>query len=124
MAHVQNTQNYSQVIPRAGHFTEYPTVKVFPYENQRKSLAYTQLKTPKGKLGEEEVEPGYVRPIIDEHTVIQSVLYQPSLPPRLTAWSQTSCCEPERQKQSFYAFSGSLSIMNFWRIWSLRRAVI
>jgi hypothetical protein len=56
-------QSYNEVIPRAGHFTEYPTVKDFPYDNQRKGVGYAKIRTPKGKLGEKVVQPGCVPPL-------------------------------------------------------------
>jgi hypothetical protein len=52
-------------------------VKDFPYDNQRKGVGYAKIRTPKGKLGEKVVQPGYVRTITDEHKVIQGVLYHP-----------------------------------------------
>ncbi|KAJ6022902.1 uncharacterized protein N7446_013255 [Penicillium canescens] len=73
----KNTSLSNERMSRTGHFTEYPAVKDFPYDKQRKEVGYAQIGTPKGKLGEKVVQKGCIRTVTDEHKVIRGVLYHP-----------------------------------------------
>lgn len=85
-------KNYGRVIPRTGHYTEYPTMD-YPYDNQTAEKgAFQARKTQKGTMVQERVNPGYVRTITDQNKHIEAVLYHPDtkkahgapLPPKAT----------------------------------------
>lgn len=77
MTRPKEFKNHDRVIPRTGHYTEYPT-EDYPYDNQTaKKGAFRPVKTAKGKTRLEHVKPGYVRTITDQNKHIQAVLYHP-----------------------------------------------
>ncbi|CAI7607910.1 unnamed protein product [Penicillium bialowiezense] len=77
MTRPKEFKNHDRVIPRTGHYTEYPT-EDYPYDNQTaRRGAFKPVKTAKGNTRMEHVNPGYVRTITDQNKQIQTVLYHP-----------------------------------------------